>query len=295
MAEALNSGRKVHDALAASIMGISYEEFGKRLAAGDKLAKAIRQAAKVANFGFPGGMGVIKLILAQRAQGPDTTSVNGRKYRGLRFCVLVGEETCGDVKITEYRRKPVPPVCAKCVTMVEKLRTTWFAEWPENEVIFKRVTDWVDQGMPTRRGRLKPGQIMQHANERIRGGVDFCSANNGFFQSLAARGAKQALIQVSRECYDSSYRMPDGSRSPLFNTTRPILFAHDEIVSEMDEETAHAAATRQSEVQVAEMRTVTPDVKVEAPPALMFRWYKNAEPVYRNERLVPWEPKEVNV
>ncbi len=292
LAEALNARRKVHDALAASIMGISYEEFGKRLSSGDKLAKAIRQAAKVANFGFPGGMGVIKLILSQRAQGPDTTSANGRKYRGLRFCVLLGGETCGDTKLTEYRRKPVPPVCSKCVLAVENLRTSWLAEFPENQAVFDLVSDWSQNGMVVRGRRLKPGQMEQHFNHRIRGGIDFCSMANGLFQSLAARGAKQALIQVSRECYDASYRLPDGNRSPLFGTTRPILFAHDEIVSEMDEATAHESAMRQSQVQVEQMRIVTPDVLVEAPPALMPRWFKQAEPVYVDGRLVPWTPKE---
>jgi hypothetical protein len=41
---------------------------------------------------------------------------------------------------------------------------------------------------------------------------------------------------------------------------------------------------------VESMKVYTPDVAIEAPPALMRRWYKGADPVYRDGRLVPWEP-----
>lgn len=305
LADAINKGVKVHDALAATFLGISYAEFaaglkGERGPEIAKLYKNVRQAVKPANFGFPGGMGAVKLVLQQRKQGPDTTSACGRKYKGLRFCVLLGARACGEHeaggsnKITEYKRKQITPTCSKCIEVAEDIRTKWFQQWPENEDYFKFITDAVDKGQTVKRDgqdfRLAPGQIMQHVSHRLRGATEFCSAANGFFQGLAADGAKRALTRVSRECYDHTYRMPDGQPSPLYGC-RIILFAHDELIVEMPEAVAHLAAMRLSAVMVESMREYTPDVLVEAPPALMRRWFKNAEPVYVNGILVPWEPK----
>lgn len=314
LAEALNKGIKVHDALAATFLGVSYEHFAKGLK-GDlgpdiqKLYKNVRQAVKPANFGFPGGMGAVKLVLQQRKQGPDTVAANGRKFKGLRFCVLLGAEECDTRKVTEWKRKPITPTCAKCIEIAEDIREKWFKQWPENEPYLNDlISDYVDNGQPVRRGdkvlRLRPGQIMQHRSGRLRGGVEFCAAANGFFQGLAADGAKRALTRVCRECYDSTYRMPDGSRSPLYGC-RIILFAHDELIVEMPEEIAHVAAARLSVVMVESMREYTPDVVVEAPPALMRRWWKAAEPVYvtpegklrkgdpkPGDKLVPWDDRD---
>ncbi len=62
-----------------------------------------------------------------------------------------------------------------------------------------------------------------------------------------------------------------------------------------DEPTAVAldGAKRAEQIMVREMKKYTPDVRQEAPPALMRRWYKDAEPVYdRFGELVPWEPEQ---
>ena len=42
-------------------------------------------------------------------------------------------------------------------------------------------------------------------------------------------------------------------------------------------------------IMVESMRTLTPDVKVKAEPALMFRWAKSAEPYFADGILIPWE------
>ena len=78
--------------------------------------------------------------------------------------------------------------------------------------------------------------------------------------------------------------------SPLYGS-RLVNFSHDETIIEIPEERAHEAAMRQAEVMIQQMRTVVPDVLVKAEPALMRNWWKNAEAVYENGKLVPWEPK----
>ncbi len=306
LAEALNAGIKVHDALGATILGILYDDFRARFGAGDKQCKNIRQAAKPANFGFPGGMGEVKLVQQQRKQGPDTIGPDGRKYKGLRFCILLGAQTCGARKVTEWKRKTITPTCLECIEIAANIRSKWFIQWPENKLVFEFINECIERGQPLPDGtRTKPGQIRQHVSHRLRGGLDFKNAANSFFQGLGADGAQAALHQVTRECYDSTYRLPDGSRSPLFGC-RPIVFQHDEIFMEMPEAIAHLAAERLSTVMVEVMRSnYTPDVFIEAPPALMRRWLKEAEPVYLTpenqirkgankpgDKLIPYDDRE---
>lgn len=311
LAEALNAGVAVHNSLAAQIAGISYEEFQRRWKA-EPYLKDLRQAAKPANFGFPGRMGALKLVLQQRKQGPDTECAGGpadlgggkRGYKGLRFCVLMDRQpTCGDVKITEWRRRPTPPVCRACVECAERLRAAWLRQWPEHEPYFEFVQGLEEGAVDMGAG---PGVVVQHVSRRERGGATGNAIANGFFQALLADAAKSALRRASRECYDRTLRVPGdapgtklgavsayaGGPSPLYGS-RIIVFQHDETISEMPAGEAHDAATRMSEVMVEELRRYCPDLApaVEAPPALARKWYKAMEPVYENGRLVPWEPK----
>jgi len=52
-----------HARLAAQILGISYDEARRRVAAKDKQAKDMRQMSKPGNFGFQGGMGIDTFIV----------------------------------------------------------------------------------------------------------------------------------------------------------------------------------------------------------------------------------------
>lgn len=273
LADALNTGVKVHDALGAKMAGIDYAAFTARVKAGDKAAKNYRQAAKPPNFGFPGGMGAPKLVLQQRKQGPDTVGPDGRKYKGLRFCILVGgAQSCGDRKLTEWKRKPISPTCAACIEVAELIRAQWLEQWPENKPYFEYIGNLVDT----------VGEVRQHVSGRVRGGVMFCDAANTYFSGLASEGAKMALCRAAFEEYVVR-------SSPLYGC-RTILFAHDELVVEMDADRAHEAAQRLSEIMVESMKVYTPDVAIEAPPALMPRWFKGADPIYHGGRLVPWTP-----
>lgn len=320
-----------HSALAATVLGVTYEDFLAHKK--ERKYKDARQAAKPFTFGKPGGMGSSKLVLQQRKQGPDTPHDSGptmiddgtgtghkiRGYKGLRFCILMGHsDVCGVRKRTTwgYRDTPIPPTCEECLACAEDLGKLWLSQWSENQPYFDYINDCVENGQPITEGhlemwpwlrdffevgRLAPGEIMQHWSGRVRGGVDYCSAANGFFQGLLADIGKLALRRASRECYDRTYRLPDGSRSPLYGD-RIIVFQHDELLAELRQETAHEAAHRISAIMVEAMQEVCPDLAatVEAPPALMRKWLKSAEPRYArggdkpadaDDRLVPWEPK----
>ena len=57
MAQRLRDGADLHLHFASVLLGISYEEALERLGSRDPEMKRTRQMAKVANFGYPGGMG----------------------------------------------------------------------------------------------------------------------------------------------------------------------------------------------------------------------------------------------
>jgi hypothetical protein len=118
--------------------------------------------------------------------------------------------------------------------------------------------------------------------------VPYTAVCNGFFQHLAAMGAKAALYAVVKECYlDTS--------SPLYGC-RPWLFAHDEIGLEIPyydigrKTAADAAMRRLSEIMVEVMSKWVPDVPVKAEGVLCRRWYKGAEPAFDGDVLVPSKP-----
>jgi len=261
----------LHTALAARMLACDVDDLKARVKAKEPEALAFRQAAKAGNFGFPGGMGAATFVLAKRKRiEGETKSPDGKvTYAGLRFCILMtGAERCGVEKITEHKGRPVPPVCAACVKCAEDLRDQWFRQWQEMRAYFNLVSSIADTG-----------EMVQLRSLRRRGGVDFTNTANGFFQGLAADGAKDALWHVTRECYDP--------RSALFGSRVPF-FAHDELFSEHPEPAAHEAAHRIAEIMRERMQAWLPDVKIPAlEPALMRRWSKSAKGVYVAGRLVP--------
>lgn len=122
----------------------------------------------------------------------------------------------------------------------------------------------------------------------VRGDVRYTAVCNGFFQHLAAMGAKKAVYDVVKECYCDA-------GSPLFGC-RPWLFAHDEIGMEIPYEAigprkAHEAAMRLQEVMVKAMEYWCPDVPIAATVVMARRWYKGVDPVYENSILIPGKPE----
>jgi len=99
LGEALNRGLDPHLEMAARIVGISYEEAKRRQKEGDERVDNARQTAKVANFGFPGGLGATRLVDFAKA--------------------IYG------IEITEHAARV--------------LKQTWLQSWPEFELYFAHV------------------------------------------------------------------------------------------------------------------------------------------------------------
>lgn len=300
LAVALLNNVDPHSKLAASVLGVTYDEFIKHKK--EPKFKNARQAAKPFTFGKPGGMGTVKLVHQQRAQGPDTPCEGGPMmvddgsgnkvpgYKGLRFCILMrGTTSCGSRKVTVWgrREQQISPTCVDCLECADYLGDLWLKEWSENRPYFNFVSNCVDNGMvitPEALVRwpwlqevyrpyqeLEPGQIMQHWSGRLRGGLDFCALANGFFQGLLADISKLAYRIVSRECYDKTVKVPTllfpNSKPSVYAGgpsplygSRPVGFFHDELFAEHPLSMLHDGATRISEVMRDCMRFVCPDV-----------------------------------
>jgi DNA polymerase I-like protein with 3'-5' exonuclease and polymerase domains len=157
----------------------------------------------------------------------------------------------------------------------EDLRKAWFARWEEMRPYFDMISNASDDSVD---GRFT---VKQLGSNRLRGGCSYTSGANTWFQGLAADGAKAAMWALYKACYIDT-------TSPLYGV-RMWAFIHDEFLFEGPEETAHLWAPEASRLMVEAMRKYCPDVAIGAEPALMYRWLKDAEPVYNQEgKLIPW-------
>lgn len=110
LAEAILAGRDAHADLACEILGIALEEGERRKALGKELDPEFylaRQTAKVANFGFPGGLGFDALVDYARA---------------LYGIVLTPEQA-------------------------RQLKETWLRKWPEMREYFRIIHASVSAGL----------------------------------------------------------------------------------------------------------------------------------------------------
>lgn len=279
MAEVINASKDpgaLHTSFGAKMAGRSPDEFKALVKAGDKTAKAFRQAAKALNFGLGGGMGEAKFVLSKRKKNEGTTPASdGKIYNGLRFCILVGgAERCGVETVTEWKGRPTAPICRKCVEVVRALKAEWLAFFDEVPKYFQYVSNVTET----------TGIIGTCPCGMKRGGLEFTDGANHSFQHLLSCGAKRALWSISREMYTD--------RSSVLYGSRVNCFFHDELFSEMPEDIAHLAGPRQAKLMVEGLKEFCPDVFVDCQPALMRAWSKSAETVYVDGKLVPWEPKE---
>lgn len=254
LADALNADMDPHSLFAANMIGVEYARF-----LADKKKEPFagkRQGAKAANFGFPGMMGGVAFVVAQ-------------KKAGEKVCEWTHRDGACGTETREYElKKGTFRCCVRCVEEADKLRRYYLSQWPEMPAYFQ----WVQA----------QGEVVeQFVSKRVRGGCSGPAAANTRFQGLAADGAKAAVIALTKEMYLDR-------DSPLYGS-RLMMFAHDETLLEIPEEHLHEAAYRQAEVMVEVMRRFVPDVKVKAEPAAMREWTKKADKVLdSNGRLIPW-------
>lgn len=157
------------------------------------------------------------------------------------------------------------------------LKDTFLQRWPEMVQYFAYCSGLC--------GGDKAPVVEFLGSEMLRGDVMYTAVCNGFFQHLAACGAKQAMYEVSKACYIRK-------DSPLYGS-RPIAFIHDEIGLEVpDDGRLDAVAKETKAVMNRVMSRWIPDVPIASEATAMRRWFKDADPVFRNGLLVPGKPEQ---
>jgi hypothetical protein len=163
------------------------------------------------------------------------------------------------------------------LSRAKEIKAAWRGTWPEMGSYFNMIAQITSE--------LGPKRIEQYRSGRIRGGVTFTEACNGYFQALVADFAKAALYEVTRRCYTVE-------SSALYGA-RPCLFVHDEIILEVEEEQAHDAAIECEEVMREIQSQWLPDVPPATDAHLMRHWSKKAKRVLdARGRLIPWEDRD---
>jgi len=145
-----------HLAFACQFLRISYAEGKRRKALGDKEIAEARQFAKIANFGYVGGMSAKTLVdYARTAYGMHIT---------LEFA--------------------------------KHLRDTWMQTWAEGRRYLEWVGEQVRYASDAEVSSYGGWTLRQQMSNRLRAGCSYTNGANSLFQGRAADGAKDALVQV---------------------------------------------------------------------------------------------------
>ena len=188
MRDKINEGADLHKYYASVLFGVDEKD----------VEKWQRQAAKAANFGFPGGLGIETFI--EFAKGYDIT--------------LTTDEA-------------------------QHMKDTWFAAFPEMKEYMKG----------------EEGHVWTLTG-RLRADTTYCAEKNTPFQGLAADGAKIALYNLM----DAGFKI--------------VGFVHDEIITEVPENTIEEMRRLQEEIMVNSMSLVVPDVKISVESTISPRYCK---------------------
>lgn len=162
------------------------------------------------------------------------------------------------------------------LTQAIDYRNRWLTLYPEMERYFRMLKQ------AARGGTFK---ITHPLTGFVRGGCQFTSGANHYFQSLLAKVAKQALWDVSVECYGAL-----GTNTVLAGS-RIAAFVHDEILLEARAEVAPEAAERLAEIMRKSSTVWMPDLPLDAEPTMMTCWSKKAKTLRdKSGRLLAWSP-----
>jgi hypothetical protein len=157
----------------------------------------------------------------------------------------------------------------------KEIRETWMKTWGA-----KPYLDYFSDH------HSEPNLIIHPITGFYRGECGYSDGANHMFQHLTAIGSKQALIDLSRECYLDA--------SSILYGARPVIHMHDELFGEILEENASEGAIRWGDVMRIGMEKWVRDVPTKCTPVLTRRLYKGAKPVFIDGKLVPSKPVMVD-
>ena len=276
LGEVIAAGIDPHAYTAASIQGLTLEEFMQLKETDPDRYKTARQSAKAINFGIPGGLGAATLVAYALANYKVTLTLEqAERFRrklidevypelndrdgyladdsmaALAKGLGVKEREAWEVLDKSGKRKPL---AARGVANVVRGRSS------ASE--YYQATVWdgllrLARTSPTPNAEVmgmisrKEGEQVLHGcvfrqsaltlTGRIRAGVGYTDGKNTPFQSLAADGAKLALWNLLYRGFDV------------------YGFVHDEILVQLPTQDAERAAKEVERVMVASMEEVLGD------------------------------------
>jgi hypothetical protein len=253
MRELINAGFDLHTQFASRLLRLSYEETVALVKAKDKRAKTARQTSKVANFGYPGGLGAESFIVYAKGYDED-----------LNFTVEEAKD----------------------------LKEEWLLEWPEIRKFFENIGKLVgdeDSGFITQlfSNRFRGGMKYCAACNTEFQGLGADAAKRGLYYVQRACYSPRGGMSLG------SPPVADKSKSILYGCRVVLFVHDEIVMEVLDDEHAHDKAHEMSRLMCAGAKEFIPDVKVAADPILARRWSKEMEAVTNEEgRLIPWEPKK---
>jgi hypothetical protein len=310
LADVIRASVDPHAYTAAMFQGMALERFmamkTSKVEAKRERYDALRQRAKVLNFGIPGGLGPRALVAYARSTYGVTLSLEEASEFRQRLIAEVYPElelylVDDGMDILACNLKATPQECWQRfdwkgdhsdrlvggIRNVVQGKTRRFNGTPYDPRFIKGV--WDGLNALNRNAELAPRLALRTGSEelcrrlfqggvttltgRVRGRVGFTQARNTPFQGLAADGAKLALWSLIRAGY------------------RVAAFIHDEFLIELPEESDHTTEARKIEAILnREMERVTNGVPVACEYALARRWSKKAKPKFdESGRLIVCE------
>jgi len=276
MRDLINERTDLHTWFASIITGKGIKE----------ITKSDRQAAKAANFGFPGGLGVKSFIIyAKKTYGVDIDEARAIELKDQWIKTFPEMELyLTDTLLTRHDFSSLdwcenPEIAASIFKRI--LRGEHLAKsgkpysdstlnWAFNTVLTDVAPNFIgiSVGSPEILDQVLRESVVTRTG-RKRANVTYCQARNTPFQGLAADGAKIALYRLVRASY------------------RVVNFIHDEFIIEVPEcSDYHDVGNSVEKIIVEAMKAVVPDVEIRADWVVTDRWYKGAEKIKNAEGYV---------
>lgn len=295
MRDLINEGVDLHRFVAGQILGKAPSE----------VTKDERQKAKAVNFGLPGGMGVSGLrAYAASSYGVRLGAEEVASWRNawldlfpeMKEYLRAGDDLYRlgntlDLNTFPDGRRIDETTAAMIVvriaggakeTSAGRAFTSAELDWAWEQIANSRAAriKALVNDVAIRRGSrdlqqaVKPRYTVAIPTGRVRADCSYTESRNCPFQALEGDGAKLALYDLVRAGF------------------RVVAFVHDEVLVEVPEAPDYRPVVeRISEIMVAAMRCVCPDVEIKTESVVTSRWSKSARPLYdADNRLLVDEP-----
>lgn len=272
MAELINNGEDLHTAFGKVLIkyaGLNPETVD------ESTLKKFRQRAKVANFGFPGGLGVSSFLSYARLTW-DLRFTEGEVKEMRELWLEMFPEMRYHLQPTpdaEWTRKQIHRWIIENRAKYN-LPHNWFPETLEElQSVLPQDDLWYElKHLQRYMVRLVSGRIVRN--------LTYTQACNYAFQGVTADAMKPVSYFVGKAGY------------------RLVNFIHDEILVEMyyNPETINREVDYVTGLMQSIVQDFFPNVRIKIEPAIMTRWYKNAELVAAPDgTYIPWTPDQQEV